>query len=298
MTQQSGIEQLLARDRLIIRVAMLVIFLIAAVYTVMGVGMSMSSVEMTFGTSEMPMQDMPSRSSGPSMMEMPSKDMLDGGMSSMMMPPVWSTSYAALVFLMWWVMMIAMMLPSVASIILLYSTLIRRSNHTQNPSVLAGTFLGGYLVAWAFFSLLATLLQSVLELRGFVSPMMMSLTSQIIGAGVLIAAGLYQFTPVKESCLKHCQNPLKFLTEKRRPGYRGAFLMGVEHGAFCLGCCWFLMALLFVGGIMNLYWIIGLTLYVLLEKLIPTTNSVNVGKIAGGLLILGGVGIIITGFVN
>ena len=98
------------------------------------------------------------------MMEMPSKDMLDGGMSSMMMPPVWSTSYAALVFLMWWVMMIAMMLPSVASIILLYSTLIRCSNPTQNPSVLAGTFLGGYLAAWAFFSLLATLLQSILEL--------------------------------------------------------------------------------------------------------------------------------------
>ena len=159
MTQQSGIEQLIARDRLIVSVAMLVIFLIAAVYTVMGVGMSMSSVEMTFGTSEMSMQNMSSSSSGPSMMEMPSKDMLDSGMSSMMMPPVWSASYAALVFLMWWVMMIAMMLPSVASIILLYSTLIRRSNHTQNPSVLAGTFLGGYLAAWAFFSLLATLLQ-------------------------------------------------------------------------------------------------------------------------------------------
>ncbi|MEK9764790.1 MAG: DUF2182 domain-containing protein [Deltaproteobacteria bacterium] len=236
MNERAGIEQLLARDRLIISVAMLAIFLIAVVYTLMGVGMSMSSVEMTFGTSEMPMQDMPSRSSGPSMMEMPSKDMLDGGMSSMMMPPVWSASYAALVFLMWWVMMIAMMLPSVASIILLYSTLIRRSNPTQNPSVLAGTFLGGYLAAWAFFSLLATLLQSVLELRGFVSPMMMSLTSQIIGAGVLIAAGLYQFTPVKESCLQHCQNPLKFLTEKRRPGYRVAFLMGVEHVEFCLGC--------------------------------------------------------------
>ena len=286
MNERAGIEQLLARDRLIISVAMLAIFLIAAVYTLMGVGMSMSSVEMTFGTSEMPMQDMPF------------KDMLDGGMSSMMMPPVWSASYAALVFLMWWVMMIAMMLPSVASIILLYSTLTRRLNHTQNPSVLAGTFLGGYLAAWAFFSLLATLLQSVLELRGFVSPMMMSLTSQIIGAGVLIAAGLYQFTPVKESCLQHCQNPMKFLTEKRRPGYRGAFLMGVEHGAFCLGCCWFLMALLFVGGIMNLYWIIGLTLYVLLEKLIPTRNFINIGKIAGGLLILSGVGIIITGFVN
>jgi len=274
MNELTGIERLLARDRLIIGIAMLAIFLIAAAYTLMGVGMSMSAVEMTFGASEMSMQNMSSRSSGSSMMETPSKDMLDGGMSSMMM------------------------LPSVASIILLYSTLTRRSNHTQNPSVLAGTFLGGYLAAWAFFSLLATLLQSVLELRGFVSPMMMSLTSQIIGAGVLIAAGLYQFTPVKESCLQHCQNPMKFLTEKRRPGYRGAFLMGVEHGAFCLGCCWFLMALLFVGGIMNLYWIIGLTLYVLLEKLIPTRNFINIGKIAGGLLILSGVGIIINGFVN
>ena len=164
MNERTGIEQLLARDRLIVSGAMLAVFLIAAVYTVMGVGMSMSAVEMTFGASEMPMQDMSLSSSGSSTMEMPSKDMLDGGMSSMMMPPVWSTSYAALVFLMWWVMMIAMMLPSVASIILLYSTLIRRSNHTQNPSVLAGTFLGGYLAAWAFFSLLATLLQSVLEL--------------------------------------------------------------------------------------------------------------------------------------
>ena len=147
MNEPTGIEQLLARDRLIVSGAMLAVFLIAAVYTVMGVGMSMSAVEMTFGTSEMPMQDMSSSSSGSSMMEVPSKDMLDGGMSSMMMPPVWSTSYAALVFLMWWVMMIAMMLPSVASVILLYSTLIRRSNHTQNPSVLAGTFVGGYLAA-------------------------------------------------------------------------------------------------------------------------------------------------------
>ena len=187
MNERTGIEQLLARDRLIVTGAMLAVFLIAAVYTVMGVGMSMSAVEMTFGASEMPMQDMSSSSSGSSMMEVPSKDMLDGDMSSTMMPPVWSTSYAALVFLMWWVMMIAMMLPSVASVILLYSTLIRRSNHTQNPSVLAGTFLGGYLAAWAFFSLLATLLQSVLELKGFVSPMMMSLTSQIIGAGVLLS---------------------------------------------------------------------------------------------------------------
>ena len=158
--------------------------------------------------------------------------------------------------------------------------------------------MGGYLAAWAFFSQLATLLQSVLELRGFVSPMMMSLTSQIIGAGVLIAVGLYQFTPVKESCLQHCQNPMKFLTEKRRPGYRGAFLMGVEHGVFCLGCCWFLMALLFVGGFMNLYWIIGLPLYVLLEKLITTKSSINVWKISGSLLILSGVGLIINGFVN
>ena len=132
MNERTGIEQLLARDRLIVSGAMLAVFLIAAVYTVMGVGMSMSAVEMTFGASEMPMQDMSSSSSGSSMMEVPSKDMLDGGMSSMMMPPVWSTSYAALVFLMWWVMMIAMMLPSVASIILLYSTLIRRSNPTKS----------------------------------------------------------------------------------------------------------------------------------------------------------------------
>jgi predicted metal-binding membrane protein len=298
MSERSEIEQILAKDRLLISVAMFAIFLLAAVYTLMGIGMPMSAVEMTFGSNEMSMKDMSTGGMEQSVMNIPPKDTSEGGMSSMMMPAVWSVNYAALVFLMWWVMMIAMMLPSVASIILLYSTLIRRSNQAENPTTIASSFLGGYLAAWAFFSLLATLLQWVLELRGFVSPMEMLLTSQIISAGTLIAAGLYQFTPVKESCLKHCQNPMKFLSERRRPGTKGAFLMGIEHGAFCLGCCWFLMALLFVGGIMNLYWIIGLTLYVLFEKLIPTTHPINLGKIAGGILILVGIGIIGFGFIN
>ena len=109
----------------------------------------------------------------------------------MMLPAVWSPDYAALVLLMWWVMMIAMMLPSVAPINILYSTLIRQSNREQNPAILAATFLVGYLAAWVFFSLIATVLQSLLKLRGFVSPMQISLTSQIFGAGILICAGLY-----------------------------------------------------------------------------------------------------------
>ena len=190
MTETSRIEQLLLKDRLILSVAMVGIFLIAAIYTLFGVGMPMSAFEMTWGEM-MPMNMSEGMEKSATMFS--DSGIIGLGMGEMMMSPVWSLRYAVLVFFMWWVMMIAMMLPSVASIILLYVALIRRSNHTQNPSALAGNFLGGYLAAWAFFSLLATLLQSVLELKGFVSPMMMSLMSQIIGAGVLIAAGLYQF---------------------------------------------------------------------------------------------------------
>ena len=136
---------------------------------------------------------MSSSGTSSSTMNLPLKDSSSvDGMSDMMLPAVWSPDYAALVLLMWWVMMIAMMLPSVAPINILYSTLIRQSNREQNPAILAATFLVGYLAAWVFFSLIATVLQSLLELRGFVSPMQISLTIQLVGAGILICAGLYR----------------------------------------------------------------------------------------------------------
>ena len=284
--EASRVEQLLAKDRHIISFAIAAIFLIAAIYTVMGVGMPLTALEMTAVDSvATPMGE--NMASGASMTMQ--------GMMPLMMPAVWSGSYAVLVFLMWWVMMIAMMLPSVASVVLLYSALIRRGDGSANVPRLAGIFLGGYLSAWAFFSLLATGAQWVLELRGIVSPMGMALTSNLLGATVLIAAGTYQFTPWKLSCLQHCQSPLQFLTERRRSGMGGAFLMGIEHGAFCLGCCWFLMALLFVGGIMNLYWIIGLVVFVMLEKLLLTRHWVNLSKVIGVGLWLAGIGLLVTG---
>ncbi len=283
--ETSRVEQLLARDRLIISSAMVAIFVIAAIYTVLGVGMPMSALEMTLAEGMASPQSNMASGTG----------MAEQGMAMMMMPAAWSGRSAVLVFLMWWVMMIAMMLPSVASVVLLYTALIRRGGNAANVPRLAGVFLAGYLSAWAFFSLLATGAQWFLELRGIVSPMGMALTSNLLGASVLIAAGAYQLTPWKQSCLQHCQSPLKYLTEHRRPGLRGALRMGIEHGAFCLGCCWFLMALLFVGGIMNLYWIIGLTVFVLLEKLLMARHWLTFSKAVGAGLCLAGIGLVLSG---
>lgn len=179
--------------------------------------------------------------------------------------------------------MIAMMVPSASPTILLYAALNRQMKPAKDVMLKAGLFLAGYLSAWAFFSFLATLLQWLLEFRALASPMTMMVTSTYLGAGILLAAGIYQFTPLKRACLNHCREPVRFLTERRRPGRRGAFLMGLEHGGFCLGCCWFLMALLFFGGIMNLYWIGGLALFVLFEKLVPNGHWVGY---AGGLALI------------
>ena len=122
---------------------------------------------------------------------------------------------------------------------------------------------------------------------------MMAAKSRSFAGLVMIAAGLFQFTSLKRACLRHCRSPAHFLAAHRRPGVRGAFATGIHHGLYCLGCCWALMALLFVGGIMNLYWIVGLALYVLIEKLAP--NGERVGKIAGGALIVVGAYVFATG---
>jgi predicted metal-binding membrane protein len=138
---------------------------------------------------------------------------------------------------------------------------------------------------------LATAVQWGLERTELLSSMMVG-TSVVLGALLLISAGVWQLTPLKYACLKHCRSPLHFLSHHWRKGRLGAFRMGVEHGAFCLGCCWFLMALLFYGGVMNLYWIVGLALFVLLEKVLPGGHRLGgvagVGLVAwGGLLLVG-----------
>jgi predicted metal-binding membrane protein len=178
-------------------------------------------------------------------------------------------------------MMVAMMLPSAAPMILLYAAIGRRQRQSGQAVLLpAGIFASGYVVAWGAFSAVATGLQWGFEQVGILSPKMMNVTS------LLIAAGLYQLSPLKRACLAHCRSPLQFLSGHWKQGRRGAFRMGVEHGAFCLGCCWGLMALLFFGGIMNLYWIAGLAVFVAIEKLVPAGDVI--AKILGGLFVLWG----------
>ncbi|PCI51767.1 MAG: hypothetical protein COB49_00975 [Alphaproteobacteria bacterium] len=251
----TGVEGLLRQDRWIVIIGLLLIVILSVLYTVFGVGMQMSAIEMT-NSKSMPM----------------------------MMPAQWTSGYFILVFFMWWVMMIAMMVPSASPTVLLYTALNRQMKDGKDVALKAALFLLGYLVVWAGFSFLATLLQWVLEFRSLASPVTMMVTSQYLGAGILLAAGIYQFTPLKRACLNHCREPVRYLTERRRVGRGGAFLMGAEHGVFCLGCCWFLMALLFFGGIMNLYWIAGLAVFVLFEKLVPQGHWVGYG---GGLALIG-----------
>jgi predicted metal-binding membrane protein len=206
------------------------------------------------------------------------------------LPPAgWTAGYWIIMLLMWWVMMIAMMTPSAAPMILLYA---RATRYAQGKGQLgrgvvpAAAFAGGYLLAWFGFSLFATLLQRGLEASGGISAMWMASRSAGLSAAVLILAGAYQLSPWKHMCLNHCRAPAEFLSRRRRPGRLGALRMGVEHGAFCVGCCWVLMALLFVGGIMNVLWIAVLTIVVLLEKLTP--RGPRFARIAGIVLVAWG----------
>jgi predicted metal-binding membrane protein len=208
-------------------------------------------------------------------------------MSAMATPASWDLAYGGIMVSMWWVMMIAMMVPSAAPMILLYAAVARRQREKGSDVLLpTGAFAWGYVALWGFFSVIAAALQWGFEAAGILSPMMMNSTSLLFAAAILVAAGLYQLTPAKQACLRHCRGPIQFLMGHWRPGRWGAFRMGAEHGAYCLGCCWALMALLFFGGVMNLYWIAGLAVIVLLEKTIPAGDMV--GKVTGGLLVLWG----------
>ena len=202
----------------------------------------------------------------------------------------WSFSYAVIMFFMWWIMMIAMMTPSASPMILLYARAYRHGRtHGQDESAVAPTFsfLIGYLAAWAAFSLIAVSLQWGLERAGVLHQMMMWSLSPVFSGSLLIIAGVYQLTPFKNVCLEHCRSPVEFLSRNFRPGSVGAFRLGWKHGLYCLGCCWFLMALLFAGGIMNLVWIAGLAILVLIEKLAP--GGQWIAKIAGIAMVLAGI---------
>ena len=191
------------------------------------------------------------------------------------MPPM--AMGAVLMFLMWWVMMIGMMLPSAAPMTLTFATVNRRRRELGTPYVPTVLFVGGYLLAWAAFSLAATAAQWALE--DSVSP--------LLGGVLFVAAGLYQLTPLKHACLRRCRSPLAFVLEHWHEGRAGALRMGAEHGAYCLGCCAFLMALLFVGGAMNLLWAAAIAAWVLAEKLLPAGAAL--ARAAGVIAILFGV---------
>ena len=195
----------------------------------------------------------------------------------------WTFSYGFMVFIMWVIMMIAMMLPSVTPMALVFASVHRKRREQQKPFVPTGFFLAGYLLAWAIFSLIATLLQALFHYLSFMSPTMES-SHNIFAAMILLAAGIFQFTPLKRACLFRCQNPLEFVMTKWKEGKDGALRMGVHHGLFCIGCCWFLMSLLFVVGVMNIFWVAILALFVLLEKLIKAREWLR--YMAGGALII------------
>jgi len=197
----------------------------------------------------------------------------------------WGTLDFLLMFIMWAVMMVAMMTPSATPMILTFSRVNRRRHERRNPIVVTGVFLAGYLVVWTVFSAVATFAQWGLHRAALLSSMMVS-NNPLFGGMLLIGAGVFQFTPLKNACLTHCRSPIGFFMTEWREGNRGAFFMGVHHGIYCVGCCWFLMALLFVAGVMNLLWVATIAGYVLVEKFVPAGNWVS--RAAGLCIILVG----------
>jgi len=179
----------------------------------------------------------------------------------------WNSVDLLLVFGMWAIMMAAMMLPSTLPMILAFAVVTRRRSEHSNALARTGLFMFAYLLVWTGFSAAATLAQWRLHSAALISPMMVA-TSPLLGAALLIAAGIYQLTPFKHACLARCQSPLDFLLIEWRDGNTGALMMGVRHGAWCTGCCWLLMMVLFVVGVMNIWWVAAITLFILLEKLI------------------------------
>ena len=209
-----------------------------------------------------------------------------GGGRMMAMAPEWTLAYGLVVFAMWAVMMVAMMLPSAAPVTLLIASLTRKRRAAGTTVGFAtAPFVLGYLAVWLTFAAVAALLQWQLDRAELLSETM-AFASTMVAGSVLVLAGIYQWTPLKQACLRHCRSPLDFLLHHWRDGALGAFVSGARHGVFCLGCCWMLMALLFVGGIMNLAWIAGIALIVLIEKTLPWGG--RMGRATGIVLIAWG----------
>jgi predicted metal-binding membrane protein len=260
--QSSRLEGLLRKDNAIVIAALVALTVVAWAYLVV------LSLEMSEG-------DM--RLMGMGIMG----DM--GGESAMSVSPQpWTPITFLLMLLMWWVMMVGMMVPSAAPMILLYAAIQRKKLSDENPVLRTGLFTLGYLLSWLAFSLVATSLQWYLGRMALLSPTMVS-TSAYLTAAIFAVAGLYQLTPLKRSCLANCSSPIRYLSTHWRNGNSGGLLMGVQHGTYCVGCCWCLMGLLFIGGIMNLLWVAVIAIAVLLEKVLP--NSRLIVRVTGAIML-------------
>lgn len=199
---------------------------------------------------------------------------------------IWTIASFLMYFLMWSVMMVAMMTPSAAPMLLFYAKIIRQKQPEHKPYLKTGLFLLGYLIVWIGFSAAATLVQWTLHNASLVS-MEVVRAAPILGGIILIFAGAFQFSQLKNACLTHCRSPVGFIMTDWREGDRGAVKMGIKHGFYCVGCCWLLMALLFVAGVMNLMWMAIISTFVLVEKIVPAGDRIS--RYAGVLFILWGI---------
>lgn len=267
----TAFETVFRRDRAIVAAALVAVTALAWVYVLqLAAGMDMGGMDMT------------------------GFRMISTGFE-MAMAPVhepWGARDFVLMFAMWAAMMVGMMTPSAAPMILIYARAARMAVTAGRPLAATAWFVAGYLLLWVGFALAATTAQWVLERYALLDPMMAT-ASTVLGGGVLIAAGVYQWTPLKYACLSECQSPVLFI--QRHGGFRsdvlGAVRLGSEHGVYCIGCCWSLMLLLFVGGVMNLLWIAALTIFVLAEKITPGGRLVS--RVAGAGLIAAGVRLLV-----
>lgn len=263
-----AIEKILRRDRAILIAGLIIITLLAWGY-VINLSFQMNDMAVESG----PMPDMSPTPIMPNMQ-------------------AWRVNDLLFNLTMWAVMMVAMMTPSATPMILAFAGLNRRRNVNENASGKTITFLAGYMIVWFSFSAIATLIQWGFHSVGALSPEVISVTP-LIGAIILILAGIYQFTPLKYDCLSNCRIPVSFLATEWRDGTSGALIMGLRHGLYCLGCCWTLMLLLFVTGVMNLLWVALIAGYVLIEKV--TSAGQRISRVIGLLMIGWGVWLLFQG---
>jgi predicted metal-binding membrane protein len=249
MSETSALNWTLRRDRVVVAGTLAIAVTATWVYILLGAGMDVTT---------------------------------DESMGGMTMPMAWTPGLFVLMLVMWSAMMMAMMLPSAAPMILLFAAILWRRGAAKGRHHSVPAFVAGYVAIWVGFSVLASCVQWMLDDALLLSSTMAS-RSTVLASALLFAAGIYQLTALKRRCLRQCRSPLEFLSERWRNGTNGAFIMGLQHGLYCLGCCWVLMCLLFVGGLMNLAWVAGLAIYVALEKIGPAGPLLS--RLAGAGLI-------------